>query len=661
MDRKKLIVCLYMFCFLILASIVNAFNITSFSDGTNTGKIIFPNASSIYKNITLPYYASLNKAELDLSFIDYIHRYEYSKTGSTSANSVVCNNNDWWIYQTFLIGNVSVNETFNITNVTLAAKHSGTTPANDTLLVGIRRADRSTHALIGSDLCNATINTSIFTYTSTANWVNVTMAGNLTLYKGQYYAIVLKLIDGVDTSCLSFVQGATNPYKGGIMNQTKYGFATEDLEFETFGYNFDRVNGLLIKTNNEVTYYNGSDFNGTVTDIDLNITSLQSCVRTISSGYVNCTLNFTSAHAGVLQYKNIDVGYGDITFYLEFRDELTNDIIYNRNISLELFTGNSSYNYTTDNGNITITGLSRDFYMFRYSATDYYERFYYLNAENVSWNNLTFYLINSSEADIITATIYDNTYTILPEAYIYALKFNPINNTYFIVEMAKSNFDGVAKLHLVQNTEFYKFYLFYPFGTLREISTESYIFSTEINFVIDLYGTIGQYFRNIMGIYYDLSFNNNTNTFRFDWVDGNGLTQQACLEVYKVGVYSQQEISNTCTAATAGTITQIVTPINDTTYIAKAYVTFNPTEPIDTLSYTYVLANPLGNMGIFIVFIMTLVFAFVGFWSLSAAALLVTIPQLLGSVMRLITIPVSISIGFVILGGIIAIMLGRRG
>lgn len=410
-------------------------------------------------------------------------------------------------------------------------------------------------------------------------------------------------------------------------------------------------------------------FNGTYMGYS---TEGNATIDNLSSTLYNITIDPPDFEipTGKAVYTNIT--FNAVNFYIysinsilfTFRDEETKNIINTTNITVDLISNIYSLNITNiSNGSLYVDLLEPADYDIRYSASGYYTNHYFLTLSNRTHHNLTLYMLNVTSASNITATVYDQTSTLLENVYIYIMRYNLNTNTYELVGQAKTNFMGTAILSLVKNVEYYKFMLYYPFGTLRKETSPTYIYEDTINFQIHTAEETAQYFFNSQGIDYSLIFNEDTNNFRYTFNDPHSNIVKGCLKVYQVTALDPVLINNTCTAGISGTILGGVPAINDTTYIAKAYVYFNATHDymIASLEHTFYGANHLGLMGVFVICAITIMFAFISIYSVSISAIITPLPLILGSYMGIINLPMPLAIGIEIIGIIIAIIIYRAG
>jgi len=354
------------------------------------------------------------------------------------------------------------------------------------------------------------------------------------------------------------------------------------------------------------------------------------------------TINLTADY--IYNFTVYNVNRLNITFI----NEKNESIVLPDKINLELISDILAQNYSTINGTLFLELLTPTLYTMRYSSENYSERFYYYNLTDKTLNNLTLYMLNTTHSDEITMTTYDSSgFNELEGVYIKYLKYFTSDNTYKTVGMAKSNYEGISKAQLEKNTEFYKFFLYYPdLQTLKTSTSPSYVFQDNINFRLSTAELAGQQFENIMGITNTLEFNNVTSNFKYEFSNDAGSDVTATLKVYKVVAGTKTMLNSAVTTSSAGTVLVPIVVLNDTQYIATAETVFaDGTEPyiINQISYMKHNTNKFGNMGLLVVIILTLVMLMVGYFSLSIMIALVPLPLLMATVLNVVQFDIRLA------------------
>lgn len=342
-----------------------------------------------------------------------------------------------------------------------------------------------------------------------------------------------------------------------------------------------------------------------------------------------------------------------------FLDEETGTVVYN--VSVELISDVASYNDTAVNGTLYMDLISPSTYAIRYVAAGYSERFYYFNLQNRSHTDLTLYLLSNTTATEVTAIVYDEGNNFVEDATIKVLKYDLTTNSYIVMEVVQTNFEGEAKLNLVLNTEFYKFMIEYPLGTLKEETSPTYIYGTTLNFQINLGADVAEDFYNSNDITYSLVFNNATNNFRFTYSDANNIVSQGCLDVYWIRASGSTLINSTCTSSASATILSLVENVSGRTYEAEGYVFFGSNRyNLIELLHSFDETSSAGQFGIFLIAMLTVLLAFTSMWSRSVALIVTPLPLFLGSIINIIDFSMGTALSIEIVCIIIAVWLSRR-
>lgn len=322
-----------------------------------------------------------------------------------------------------------------------------------------------------------------------------------------------------------------------------------------------------------------------------------------------------------------------------FKTTINNTLLNYRNITLEIISDVYSANYTIDDATVYLDLLTPTFYTFRYSAPNFTENFYYFELENRSTNNISLYLLEESEATEVTINVYDFANNLLADTYIRYLKYDLITNSYLVVGMAKTDSNGEAKINVLLNQEFYRFQLYYPFDTLKFYSSPDYIFETTLNFQINLNNNVGTFFHNLESYFYNLTYNNNTNNFKYEFYDSKGLVQMARLDVYKITPLGKVLYNSSQLNSTSGIILVYAPYQNNTQYIAEAILQYNPEKIVQSLIIDNTQESPLGRLGLFGVFLVSGVLTLaLGSFSIVLALIALPLPFLLASLIKIISI-----------------------
>ena len=350
------------------------------------------------------------------------------------------------------------------------------------------------------------------------------------------------------------------------------------------------------------------------------------------------------------------------TIHLYFKDEVTKACV--NNITLEVFSDNQTGNYTTNNCFINLRGYIPSFYAMRWishASTDYQERFYYFNVTNATFYNMTFWLLNIS--DQTTITVYDQQNNFLESAYVKVLRYDIVTNSYILREIARTNFEGQAKVSIDTNQEFYRFFIEYPFGTVVTQTTPAYIYATSVDIVANLEGTTAEDFFISMGVTSTITYNNVTDTFRFSYSDPSSSVVTGCLTTYKKPLAEGYPsfVNRSCVSSTAAVILLPNSYENNTEYFATGTINFgNGNLIIRETSEKFETKQDLGQNMVWLALILTLIFVGVVYWSKTLALIMAPLPSLFLSMVGWLNIETTILLGVEILFVVIALYISEK-
>ena len=467
---------------------------------------------------------------------------------------------------------------------------------------------------------------------------------NVTFKKTGYYdkiqQFTFSALDNVTRTITNVYNSKVNITVNNILTNASINNFTINFSINHSIYNY---NSFSSTTNGYIIFNALKDYNYTI-----NIDPTGHIVQNESFLVNDTQFNFTA-----YVYTTNSISF-------KFYDETNNSLINWKTISIELISDLYSNNYSTSNGTLYVDLLSPSLYTMRYSAVGYTERFYYFNLQNRTHTNISLYLAPISFSNI-TATVYDQFSDEVESAYIKVLRYDLVSNSYILQEIGKTNFEGEAILTLQKNTEYYKFIVEYPLGTVKKVTTPTYIYNDDISFQIIIGQGVAENFYNSLDVSYSLVFNNATNNFKYTWSDANGIASKGCLKVYRLTASQNILESNTCTNGAVGSIVTGVTNISGYSYKADAYVYFNNDEYYLTSSYhIYQAADIVKQYGVFLIVILTLIFLGIGYWMKTFALILTPMPLLIGSVIRIIQVPIWISLGVTLTCWIVAILLSKK-
>lgn len=428
------------------------------------------------------------------------------------------------------------------------------------------------------------------------------------------------------------------------------------------GTTINNFDGWIYNTEEELNLtYSTTTGAAFIEQVKGNLTILINATNySLDTEYVVAGLNATNAQHDY-QFTLYETNTLNITFY----DEANPTTVLNwENVSLDLISDTYANNYSTGNGTLYITLLTPETYTLRYTAPSYTERFYTVTVTNRTFQSLNLYLINNSLSYNLTAIVIDEITDPVENASVKALKYYLPNNTYLLQEICTTNNEGKCTLSVTVADEFYKFFIELN-GETKLITVPAYITPAEITsgktFQIETASTVGQEFFDYYNFYHDLTFNTATDSFRLDWNDASGVSTQVCLEQYLVTNFSETLQNTSCATTATGTILLSVTPTNGTTYKALAYYVLSGEETfLDSKLYTYPPSNVFGSYGLYLQLLLTTSALFLGFLSVSFAAIIAPFTLILGYFIGLNQFTLAGLIPLQVVGLIVGIFLSAK-
>lgn len=353
----------------------------------------------------------------------------------------------------------------------------------------------------------------------------------------------------------------------------------------------------------------------------------------------------------------------DYNLTLTFYDEQTRELLNETNVTVDFISDELSTNQTTSTGVMTVDALTSQEYIIRYSAPGYDSRSYFFELTTTTDTNLTLYLINESDSDIVLINVYDKLGNSVSGARIKILKYFVETNDYELVEIAETNFQGQVEVALELESEYYQFIIEYE-GLPVYTSEPTYIYATTLNFYIDIRGYDVDEVFQMFGLSGSITFDNTSNTATYVYNDENNVASSGCLYAYKQNDYYEQELVNSsCASSPSGVVQVSVENITGQSYQFKGYITKEDnTYLVVTYNHSYDTPMPDNTIGLFFLAIIMMVSLAMYMWNEIVASLVVFTMPMLFSIAGLIPIGLSITIPVFFLGITIAAVLGvRRG
>lgn len=395
-----------------------------------------------------------------------------------------------------------------------------------------------------------------------------------------------------------------------------------------FYWNISLVNSI------GTTYFLSSTNTQTISSIILSI-----CNSTVNQSFINFTTY------DMINYNIVNSSFSAVFHYGS--GTTTNNYSYSQ-------TGNNRSNFTFcvyPGDNSIIVDMDS-----QYSAPNYQNNWYYLRSANLTntTTNIPLYLLNSGNATLTTLRVQDNYYNRLSERIIYIQRYDLATDSYYLIGMGKTNYNGEDIVYLSWYNTFYKFIILNN-NAIEYTSNSSKVSSTPLTFTVkpDLIFDYDKF----KDVSYSLTFNNITKNFILVFADTSGKITSGCLRVTQQNATSEGIICNDCLATTSGTIYCNIGEVNGT--FTATFYSLGSKYIFGSLSITLrdiaeSVYAALGNIdGTMMAIIMSGTIMAVGLFSPPVAILLLLVGLMISAAIGFTTINYVVFIGLCIVGGII--------
>lgn len=304
-------------------------------------------------------------------------------------------------------------------------------------------------------------------------------------------------------------------------------------------------------------------------------------------------------------------------FNISIYDEVTDTVIDNETITLEVASNDFAANYTSTNGHIGVGGWADGEYRIAYTATQYAKRTYYYTLGNLTNHSLRLYLLSLGNGTDVTFTIQDSSGNELNNATIRMMKYYVSTNSYRTVAMARTNAEGEAVIDVDYNDAFYQMLVTY--GNFNLITIGAKIITTAMRLTMDLIADPFTVVDALDNIVTSLTFNSLTQTFTYTFNDLTGTSRTGTLEVYRITPREHNLVcTNTDTSASASLLCQVNTTNTTGSYSAHGMIDIPGGSNIITntleiaTGYVKEFSETIGNQGVFFSLLIAGAFAGLG-------------------------------------------------
>jgi hypothetical protein len=341
-------------------------------------------------------------------------------------------------------------------------------------------------------------------------------------------------------------QGSLNEFSGySILTRTINVPSTDTQTNYSFYWVVNLTHDSTVET------FNSNTYNQTVNNVNINL-----CNGAYNQSYINFSiLNSLSPYQSINSTFNIYFEYGV--------NSTENNYSYSN-----IFNNQSIYSFCFLPSDLNYTINAQ----IGYESTGYAKNYYYINNMQVSNQSqvIYLYLLNDSLATVTQLQVLDKSQSPLENVYIEIQRYDLGTDTYYLVAMAKSNYDGLDISYLNWYDTLYKFILKQN-GTIVQNNNPYKISETPQTFIVGDDTTFD--YDKFDNIGYSLTFNNNTKNFILTYSSSDSSVKSYCLRVIKRNVLNDTIICNTCETSSSATLYCNILTSGNGTFIASFYAT----------------------------------------------------------------------------------------
>lgn len=356
------------------------------------------------------------------------------------------------------------------------------------------------------------------------------------------------------------------------------------------------------------------------------------------------------------------------TINLLVLDEQTNMVLNftstNETVNFE-FLGPSNLNFSTFNGSLFVANLSTGLYEIRYVSSGFNKRSFFVNLPAGGSADLRLYLLNDTDSTLVVVSIADESDTPLNGSILQLQRFYVSDNTFRTVEMTRADFNGDAPIHLVADSQDYRFIVLdVDRASVLFVSEEARITDTSVRIQIRLGGKPFAAVSGVNNVLTTFSHEQDlqNNTFSFSYLDTAGFVTGACLIVEQVDRTGFTKVCDLCSVGTGSTLSCNINTTKN--LIATALInTTNSTIIVgETTADNAVSGRQVfGTLGIFMALLLFVGLMSVTIWSPEAALVASAISLGFSAWIGFIDIIAAAGFGFIFTGILLFIKKGRPG
>ena len=341
-------------------------------------------------------------------------------------------------------------------------------------------------------------------------------------------------------------------------------------------------------------------------------------------------------------------------FKATFEWKLNESSSITKNISVDLSAANN-YQFCIDSNETFFTDIAIEL-----SAIDYHTKLYDFINQQFS-NDTThqkLYLLNDTIGSTIIIEVKDVGLAPLEGYTIKIYRYVQSTGEYILIHEDVTDIFGQITSKLIENDVKYRIEFYNPSGVLVKSTGDLVVACRSVicvlPFVIEDTTDPFARFDNVTGLSPSLTFNNDTNTFIFTWVDTSGDTATYNLKVERILGNGTTTICDNSTISNSGTLTCAVGDMK-ASYRAQAFRTVEGTEVrIRVLTNVKVgdISEIFGLEGLFWSFIILFTFIIIGIYSPAAGIIVYLGGFIMLGIIGIIYVNPAIIIAQIVIGAL---------
>ena len=359
------------------------------------------------------------------------------------------------------------------------------------------------------------------------------------------------------TSVSAYLVYGGNSYSSEILNPTTSNYSllnNIDIPLASQDNQIKNLYWIIKLTSGGVDHYFNTTINSqVVSSITFGICSGENNISYINFSSKSAQNPFPTLNATFKSAWNIWTGEGTIKKNVSYED-------INENVSSFAFCAKPYHNIYTVDADL------------EYDGTGYSKNYYFISEANItnSTTQIPIYMLNESLSTLTVLRVFDSSQSAEEGVTIQIQLYDIGTDTFYLVGMAKTDYNGEDISYLNWYDTLYRFILIKDGSVIKSTNTTK-ISATPKIFNLD--DTLSLDFQKFRDFQYSLSFNNVTNNFVLTFTKPSGLVDQGCLRVIKRTASADTQICYICESSTSATLYCNINSYGNGTYIAHFYAT----------------------------------------------------------------------------------------